>query len=238
MTRGRSAIRPSLPAWVLGLGLVGMLAGGNPALAPVALDHIVLSEDGGAFRHVDAGEPFMPWGFNYDRTNGGLLDEFWADGGAWPIIAADLAEMKALGANVVRIHLQFGAFMDDPESPDEDSLARLERLVGLAESTGLYLVLTGLGSYRAADVPGWYDGMGEADRWAAQARFWDAVAERVGSTPAIFAYDLMNERRWRPANRSRPGCRAPGSAASSSSSTSPAIRPVARATRSCAAGSG
>jgi hypothetical protein len=101
--------------------------------------------------------------------------------------------MKALGANVVRIHLQFGAFMDDPETPDEDSLARLERFVGLSETTGLYLVLAGLGSYRAADVPDWYDEVGEADRWAAQGRFWDAVAERVGASPAVFAYDLMNE---------------------------------------------
>lgn len=53
--------------------------------------------------------------------------------------------------------------------------------------------LTGLGCYREEDVPAWYAELDEAERWEAQARFWGAIAERVGASPAIFAYDLMNE---------------------------------------------
>lgn len=42
-------------------------------------------------------------------------------------------------------------------------------------------------------MPAWYDALGEEERWGAQARFWSAIAERVGASPAIFTYDLMNE---------------------------------------------
>jgi hypothetical protein len=43
--------------------------------------------------------------------------------------------------------------MDGPDRPSPQALARLGRLVDLAEKTRLYLDLTGLGCYRRADVP-------------------------------------------------------------------------------------
>ena len=101
--------------------------------------------------------------------------------------------MKQLGANVVRVHLQFAKFMDAADRPNKKSLELLGRLVKLAEETGLYLDLTGLGCYRKGDVPAWYDSLGEAERWDAQARFWEAVAKCCAASPAIFCYDLMNE---------------------------------------------
>jgi hypothetical protein len=70
---------------------------------------------------------------------------------------------------------------------------RFTRLVTLAEQTGLYLDLTGLGCYRKGDVPAWYDALDEPGRWAVQARFWEAVAARCAGSPAVFCYDLMNE---------------------------------------------
>src|SRR5262249_2202387 len=72
-------------------------------------------------------------------------------------------------------------------------LKQLGKLVKLAEKTRLYLDLTGLGCYHKKDVPVWYDELSEADRWAAQANFWKAVAGRCKDCPAIFCYDLMNE---------------------------------------------
>jgi hypothetical protein len=192
VTRGRSRGRRTPPLWILGLATVVLLAGGDPDRS-AAVDHIVAAADGSGFRHAASGEPFIPWGLNYDRTDAGLLDELWEDEAAWPTIAADLDEMRTLGANVVRIHLQVATFMDDPRTPSQAALTRLERLVRLAETKGLYLVVTGLGSYRADAVPTWYDALDEDERWATQARFWEAVAGRVGTSPAIFAYDLMNE---------------------------------------------
>lgn len=106
---------------------------------------------------------------------------------------ADFEEMRQLGANVVRIHLQLGRFMRSPAEPNEAALETLGRLVRLAERIGLYLDLTGLACYHKAEVPSWYDSLAEQGRWEVQARFWEAVAGRCAASPAVFCYDLMNE---------------------------------------------
>jgi hypothetical protein len=135
---------------------------------------------------------FVPWGFNYDRDEAGrLLEDYWADD--WAKVAGDFREMKSLGANVVRIHLQLCRFMKSPGQTDEQNLARLGKLARLAEETGVYLDLTGLGCYHKDEVPAWYDAMDESNRWQVQARFWRAVTEVCQDSPAIFCYDLMNE---------------------------------------------
>ena len=136
--------------------------------------------------------PFVPWGFNYDHDeNGRLLEDYWDQ--EWPKVEEDFREMKQLGANVVRIHLQTAKFMIGPETTNQANLERLSMLVALAEKTDIYLDITGLACYRKKDVPPWYDGLSEKDRWNVQARFWEAVAARCTHSPAIFCYDLMNE---------------------------------------------
>ena len=101
--------------------------------------------------------------------------------------------MRQLGANVVRIHLQFHAFMEAADRPNAAALERLKRLTDLADRTGLYLDITGLACYDKPKSPSWYDAMEEPERWAAQGRFWEAVAGCVGASPAVFCYDIMNE---------------------------------------------
>jgi endo-1,4-beta-mannosidase len=156
------------------------------------MDWIALAQDGRRFVYAKSGRQFTPWGFNYDRDYKlRLLEEYWET--EWPTVVADFREMKALGANVVRVHLQFPKFMDAPDEPNEESLERLGRLLKLAEETGLYLDLTGLGCYRKGDVPRWYDSLAEAERWRAQAKFWEAIAARARESPAVFCYNLMNE---------------------------------------------
>jgi hypothetical protein len=151
-----------------------------------------VSKDKKGFVLQPSEKPFVPWGFNYDHDEKGrLIEDYWE--GEWPKVEADFAQMKKLRANVVRVHLQLGKFMDGPGKPNEKALDRLTKLVGLAESTGLYLNLTGLGCYHKADVPAWYDKLTEKERWDVQARFWAAVAGRCADSPAIFCYDLMNE---------------------------------------------
>jgi hypothetical protein len=119
-------------------------------------------------------------------------------------VAEDFREMRVLGANVARVHLQLGKFLDGPDRPNGRALERLGRLVEEAERAGIYLDVTGLGCYRKADVPDWYDRLDEAGRWRVQARFWSAVAARCARSPAIFCYDLMNEP-LAPADRRPPG---------------------------------
>jgi len=151
-----------------------------------------VADDKHGFVLSQSEQTFVPWGFNYDHDeNGRLLEDYWDK--EWPKVEEDFKEMKGLGANVVRIHLQTGKFMEGPSEPNEQALKQLERLVGVAEKLGLYLDITGLACYRKKDVPDWYERLGEQQRWDVQARFWEAVAQRCVKSPAIFCYDLMNE---------------------------------------------
>lgn len=157
-----------------------------------AMPWVKASPDRRGFVLEPGGQPFHPRGFNYDHDETGrLLEDYWT--AEWNKVEEDFAEMKELGANVVRIHLQFGKFMDGPERPNEPALDRLADLLRLAERRRLYLDLTGLGCYHKQDVPAWYDKLTEAERWDAQAAFWRAVADRCRRSPAVFCYDLMNE---------------------------------------------
>ncbi|MGO9915527.1 MAG: cellulase family glycosylhydrolase [Isosphaeraceae bacterium] len=169
--------------------------------APGKMERVEAARDGRGFVVVPSGKPFVPWGLNYGNA-GRLIEDFWeAD---WPTIAGDFREMKDLGANVVRAHLQLGKFMAGPDRPNQQALDRLSRLVAEAEANGLYLDLTGLACYRTSDVPAWYDKLDEPGRWAVQARFWEAVAKQCGGSPAIFCYDLINEP-LSPGDRRKPG---------------------------------
>ncbi len=170
----------------LSLGCAGV------ASAAANMERIVVAKDGNGFVFAKSGRPFVPWGFNYDHDEPGrLIEDYWER--EWPMVEEDFREMKELGANVVRVHLQFGKFMTAADQPNAAALKQLARLLALAERTGLYLDLTGLGCYHKKDVPAWYDALDEAARWETQAHFWSAIAKQCASSPAIFCYDLMNE---------------------------------------------
>lgn len=205
---GTGPLQPK-PAGVMPAGDLVPSAAGWPAVRPsgvgerhwtasspdsreTSMPRLTLSADKKGFIMQPSAQAFKPWGFNYDRDDRGrLIEEFWET--EWSEVEGDFAEMKRLGANVVRVHLQFGSFMDGPQRPNSSSLDRLRKLVRLAEDQGLYLNLTGLGCYHKKDVPAWYDRLGEKDRWEAQAQFWAALAKACADSPAIFCYDLMNE---------------------------------------------
>ena len=173
---------------------VSIVVAGNIAAddADRGMERIVVAPDRTSFVRHTSGELFVPWGFNYDHDRDGrLIEDYWH--AEWNSVAEDFAEMKALGANVVRVHLQFGKFMESPEQPRQQALDKLADLLQLAEESGLYLDLTGLGCYHKADVPEWYDALDEPARWEAQGEFWEAVAKTCASSPAVFCYDLMNE---------------------------------------------
>ncbi len=174
------------------LPLLALLAAVPLGLRADGLERIRISDDGPFFELAESGRLFQPRGFNYDHDMAGrLIEDYWTE--EWGTVEQDFREMRELGANVVRIHLQFGAFMDSPERPNRESLGRLSKLLALAESTGLYLDLTGLGCYHKSDVPQWYDRLSDEQRWKAQAVFWRAVASCCSNSPAVFCYDLMNE---------------------------------------------
>jgi hypothetical protein len=172
------------------LCLAASLYAEEPSSRPLPL--IKVSDDKTCFVRADTAERFVVWGVNYDHDAAGrLLDDYWID--EWETVVADFQEIKQLGANVVRIHPQFGRLMDAADQPNDRALQQLKKVVELAESQQLYLDITGLGCYHKQDVPAWYDALSEADRWRAQACCWQAIARACRESNAIFCYDLMNE---------------------------------------------
>ncbi|HEY4259437.1 MAG TPA: cellulase family glycosylhydrolase [Schlesneria sp.] len=169
--------------------LFAAVAPGNAS--PAEMPFIRVTEDKQGFV-TTSGKRFIPWGVNYDHDDRGrLLEDYWQQ--EWPLVELHFAEIKQLKANVVRIHLQFGRFMESATKPNREAHTQLGRLLALAERTGLYLDLTGLGCYHKQDVPAWYDDLTEQERWDAQSVFWQSIAETCQASPAIFCYDLMNE---------------------------------------------
>jgi hypothetical protein len=184
---------------ILWLAFAWLLAGcvhnrSEPIRDATPLERVRIADDGKTFVLATSGKRFVPWGFNYDHDASPeerLLEDYWQS--EWPSVEAAFREMKRLGATVVRIHLQLAKFMRQQDEPDRDALARLGNLLQLGESTGLRIELVGLGSYRSADTPPWYDALDESARWAVQARFWEAVAAEGTRSSAVFSYELMNE---------------------------------------------
>ncbi len=163
------------------------------AITAVAADpqpRITLSRDGKTFILQNTTTKFLPLGHNYGNAHR-LMEDFWETD--FKTIEDDFAELKALGTNVIRVHLQFGKFIPEPQKPDAAQFGRLARMLKLAEKHGTYLDITGLACYRTADVPKWYDTLSEKERWAAQAFFWSEVARACSESPAVFCYDLINE---------------------------------------------
>jgi hypothetical protein len=181
-----------LPAFLAALAVELAAPRAVPAQPGGGLERIRVSDDRTHFVGEKSGNAFLAWGFNYTHNRAGkLIEDFWADD--WATLAGDFREMKALGANVVRIHLQTTKIMAAPDRADPAALKHLTRLVKLAEETKLYLDVTGLACYKKQRVPKWYHALSEADRWDVQARFWEAVATTCTASDAVFCYDLMNE---------------------------------------------
>ena len=184
--------------WLLEVAIICFIAHGLAFAQPEAqarkpgLEFIKVSQDGRHFVFSSSSAECHPWGFNYDHDAANrLLETYWKK--EWRAVEGDFDEMKQLGANTVRIHLQVSRFMKSARETNRESLEQLARLLTLAEKTGLYLDVTGLGCYDKQDVPRWYNKLNEQQRWDVQARFWEAVAATCRNRPAVFCYDLMNE---------------------------------------------
>lgn len=188
---------PYLAVLLLSLPLASVAQESSPtpteqSRKKVAQEFIQVGGDGTYFVTAQSNDRFIVWGVNYDHDAAGrLIEDYWHD--EWETVVEDFKEIKKLGANVVRVHLQLPKFMTSPATPDRRNLDQLRRLVHLAEDLDLYLDVTGLGCYHKQDVPEWYDNLDEKSRWEVQAAFWKAVANVCRDSPAIFCYDLMNE---------------------------------------------
>ncbi len=115
---------------------------------------------------------------------------------------ADVRFLRELGANVIRLPLNYRHFEADREPFHylEPGFARLERALDWCAQHGLYAIL----DLHAA--PGWQNGDWHSDNphgaallWSQphfQARctaLWAEIARRFGGRPEVAGYDLLNE---------------------------------------------
>jgi aryl-phospho-beta-D-glucosidase BglC (GH1 family) len=177
--------------WVTCTTIAAQAQVAAPETAPPPMESVRVSDDGKGFVLVPSGKPFRPWGFNYVGDHRRIVEEYWE--AEWPRVEKDFRQMRELGANVVRLHLQVGTYMKSPTEVDEAELQRLRRTLDLGQKNGLYLDLTGLNCFHLKEIPDWFDKLPEAERWQVQANFWEAIAKTCAGHPAVFCHDLMNE---------------------------------------------
>lgn len=156
-----------------------------PTAAPVLMEPIRVSDDQTHFVQASSLERFVIWGVNYDHdSDGRLLDEYWID--EWDTVVDDFQEIKELGANCVRVHLQLGKFMDTPSQPNERALQQLSKLVQLAETTGLYLDVTGLACYHKHNIHRGTTHLMRHNDGRSRRRFGEPLPRRVHRAPPCF----------------------------------------------------
>ena len=160
--------------------------------APVRPEFIETSPDSWSFRLSESKKPFVPVGVNHEHDGRErLIEDYWET--EWKKVEEDFGEIKQMGFNVVRIHLQFSRFMKSKDEANSAELDRLVKLGQLARGLGLYLDITGLGNYVEEKIPAWYRALDDEGRIQAETAFWSAIAGRMADEPAVFCYDLQNE---------------------------------------------
>ncbi|WP_437185332.1 cellulase family glycosylhydrolase [Planctomicrobium sp. SH668] len=133
-------------------------------------------------------ESFVPWGHNYASAD--LLERVAKSPDR---VAREFAEMKSAGTNVVRIHPEMPLLLNGPTTLNPEGVEQLKFVLRLAEKEKMYLKVTGLACYKMSNRLDWYDNVSEEERWKIQAFFWEEVAKICADSPAVFAYDLVNE---------------------------------------------
>ncbi len=171
-------------------GLAASLASGDDEQQPV-LPRIQVAPDDRTFQ-TEAAKPFVPLGVNYYRPGTGWAPQLWKQFDS-EATRNDLARMKELGVNCVRVFLSYGSFFTEPDTLNEAGLARFDELLRMAEEAGIYVHPTGPDHWEG--VPDWAakDRVADERVLLALENFWRLFAGRYQDRPVIFAYDLLNE---------------------------------------------
>lgn len=167
------------------LFVLAFLTGGACA---AGMEPVKMAPDKKGFVLHPSGNRFIPWGHNYASVD--IMERLANDPAR---VEREFGEMKAAGTTVARIHPEMSRILMGPDKADPHALDQLARILKIAENSGIHLKITGLACYKIKDRMPWYDAMDEQDRWKTQAFFWEAIARTCAESPAVFAYDLVNE---------------------------------------------
>jgi hypothetical protein len=152
------------------------------------METVRIASDKKGFILHPSGDRYVPWGHNYASVD--IMERFAKDPAR---VEREFTEMRAAGTTVARIHPEMPNILTGPDKADPHALNRLGKLLAIAEKSGIHLKITGLACYQIKDRMAWYDSLDEKDRWNVQAFFWETIARTCAESPAVFAYDLVNE---------------------------------------------
>ena len=175
-------------AVVLSVAAICCVCNGQTTAKPVEIETVKVASDASGFILQPSGERYIPWGHNYASVD--IMQRMANDPAR---VEREFAEMQKAGTTVARIHPEMPRLLSGPEKVDPVALDQLRKLLKIAEQSHIRLMITGLACYKIADRMPWYDAMDEPDRWKTQAFFWETIAETCAESPAVFAYDLINE---------------------------------------------
>lgn len=178
-------IRPALASLLI---LLLSALSNAPEARGVELETVKVAADQQGFVLHPSGKRYVPWGHNYASVE--ILERLANDPDR---VEREFAEMKAAGTTVARIHPELPRILSSPNEVDAKGIEGIKQLLKIAEQTGIHLKITGLANYSIKDRVAWYDELPEQERWQTQAFFWEAIARACAESPAVFAYDLVNE---------------------------------------------
>ena len=157
-------------------------------VARAEMETVKVAPDQSGFVLHPSGDRFVPWGHNYASVD--LLERLAKDPAR---VEREFGETSAAGTTVARVHPEMPRILLGPDKADPKALEQLRSLLKIAEKSGIHLKITGLACYKIKDRMAWYDGMNEQERWKTQEFFWETIARTCAESPAVFAYDLVNE---------------------------------------------
>jgi mannan endo-1,4-beta-mannosidase len=187
----------------------------NPFRQPVDIElprhrgYISVTANGRYFQD-ESGLGFIPIGQNDGIPWPGLVDLLQTrDSQA---AEAYIRDLRAHGVNVSRIMMEYAqdtsTYFEQPVGNfNPEAIAFWDRFIELAENQGLYLLLTPYDTFWQAKTWESYpynavnggpcktkrDWLTAPDAIQAQKMRWEFMLQRWGGSPAIFAWDLMNE---------------------------------------------
>ena len=118
----------------------------------------------------------------------------------------DIQNIAGLGCNVIRVPFWYGNFMSSPEGkwlnedPEKNpGFQRLDWVIHMAEKYGLYVILDmhgcpgGQSKDHCAGFARQSELFANTNYQDAMEKLWTAIAARYKDSPAVAAYDIMNE---------------------------------------------